>query len=279
MKLTTSFEENLSHFNAAIKDCGDIKTRTMYLGNEANVKACIFYVEVAINNLTIEESVIGKLLSRLMDKSPEEIYEYLSQNALGITDVKELPTLEEALMGVMIGDGVIFIDGYDKAIKIKSKGYPMMGVSSSENEKVLCGSREGFVDSVKANTSLLRKRIRNNKLKVKEHIIGDLSKTTVALVYVDGLARASVLAEINNRIEKLMANTEGLTDSGIVEQLTSDYVFSPFPGYQTTERPDKAAITLMEGRVILRLFWLLHFLDYMLLFCYFTLLPYQKSWC
>lgn len=89
MKLTTSFEENLSHFNAAIKDCDDIKTRTMYLGNEANVKACIFYVEVAINNLTIEESVIGKLLSRLMDKSPEEIYEYLSQNALGITDVNQ----------------------------------------------------------------------------------------------------------------------------------------------------------------------------------------------
>lgn len=251
MQLSKNIDENLSLFNNEIKDCDDIKSRTMYLGEKANVKACIFYVEVAINNITIEESVIGKFITKMMDMPKEEQYEFLSHNALGITDVKELPTLEEALMGVMIGDGVIFIDGYDKAIKIKSKGYPMMGVSSSESEKSLRGSKEGFCDAVKANTALIRKRIRNPKLKVKERIMGNVTQTTVAILYVDSYARKSVLEEINKRLDKIEKDIDYLNDSGIIEQLTEEAPYSPFPQYQTTERPDKAAMSLMEGRVIL----------------------------
>ena len=183
--LSTSLTENMQVFDSLFTDCNDIMKRTMKLGGNAEVDACIYYVEVTVNNLTVEESVIGKLISRLMSKTPKEIYKYLDTNALGITDVKLLPTYEEAVMGVMVGDGVLLIDGYDKAVKIKSKGYPMMGVSSSEREQVMRGSREGFADALKCNTSLMRKRMRTQNLKVKEFIIGKESNTTVAIVYMD----------------------------------------------------------------------------------------------
>lgn len=247
--LSTSLTENMQILDELFAGCDDIKKRTMKLGGDASVDACIYYVEVAVNNLTIEESVIGKLISRLMSKKPEEIYEYLEANALGITDVKELPTFDEAVMGVMIGDGVILIDGYDKAVKIKSKGYPMMGVSSSEREQVMRGSREGFADALKCNTSLMRKRIRSRKLKVKEFIIGKESNTTVAIVYMEGLVRQKVLEEIIGRIENL--DIADLTDTGIIEQLTEENDRSPFPQYQTTERPDTAAQAVMRGRITL----------------------------
>ncbi len=84
MNISRNFIQNINHFNASITNCDDIKSRTMYLGQQANIKTCIYYVEVAINNITIEESVIGKLLSRLMDMDEEEMYSYLSDNALGI---------------------------------------------------------------------------------------------------------------------------------------------------------------------------------------------------
>lgn len=247
--LSTSLSVNEEIMDTRLSNCDDVKKRTMILGKGADVHACIYFVEVTVNNLTIEESVIGKLISRLMDKTPEEIYDYLDKNALGITDVKELPTYKDAMMGIMIGDGVIFIDGYDKAIKIKSKGYPMMGVSSSEREKVMRGSREGFADALKCNTALMRKRIRSSKLKVKEQIIGTETHTTIALVYMEDKARESVLSEITKRIEHL--NLKGLTDSGIIEQLTEENVFSPFPQYQTTERPDTAAMAVLSGRITL----------------------------
>ncbi len=247
--LSRSLGDNLAIMETMFKDCDDIKKRTMKLGNNAGVDACIFYVEVVVNNLTVEESVIGKLISRLMGMEPGQIYEYLDTNALGITDVKELESVEDAVMGVMIGDGVIFIDGYDKAIKIKSKGYPMMGVGQSETEKVIRGSREGFADALKANTALVRKRVRNNSFKVKEKILGVKSNTTVAIAYVEGLARQSVIDEIQRRLEHM--DIDGITDTGIIEQLTEENEHSPFPQFQTTERPDKAAIAVLDGRVLL----------------------------
>lgn len=249
--LSTSLSQNMDTMSTLLAGCDDIKNRTMFLGGDSHVEACIYYVEVAINNITIEESVIGKLIGRLMDMSPDEMYAFLKDNALGITDVKELTTIDEALMGIMIGDGVIFIDGYDKAIKIKSKGYPMLGVSAAEGEKAMRGSKEGFCDSLKANTALLRKRIRNHKFKVNERIMGSLTKTTVALAYVDSYARPEVLEEINKRLDNLENNIEFMTDSGIIEQLTEESIYSPFPQYQTTERPDRAAMALMEGRIVL----------------------------
>ena len=242
-----SLKENMQLIDRRIKDCDDIKCRKMKLGQQEKVEACIYYVEVAVNNLTIEDSVIGKLINDLWKMNPEEQYEYIKDNALGITDVKELSDINEVIMGIMIGDGVVLIDGYNKAVKIKSQGYPRMGVAETEMEKVMRGSKEGFSDSVKTNTALVRRRIRSDKLKVKEKIMGDISNTTVAIVYVDGVARDSVLKEINDRLSKI--NVEGLTDSGIIEQLTEESILSPFPQYQTTERPDKVAMEILNGRV------------------------------
>lgn len=247
-KLSKNIDKNIAAIKSHIKDCDDIKERTMCLA-KGKVRGCIFYVEVAMNNLSIKESIIGRLIWELMDKTPDEIYQYLNDNALGITDVKELPTLEEAIMGIMIGDGVIFIDGYDKAIKIKSKGYPMMSLTESRTENVIRGSREGFADALKTNTALMRKRLRTSKMKVKEKIIGKYSNTTVAIVYIEGLARQSVIKNINKRLDEL--KVDELTDTGIIEQLTEENTVTPFPQYQTTERPDKAVEEIIKGRVVL----------------------------
>lgn len=248
-KVVRDIDKNLENMESLLEGCDDIKHRNMRLGKKVALKACIYYVEVAVNNLTIEESVIGKLLTKLMDLEPEQQYEFLRENALGITDVNELETLEEAIMGIMVGDGVLFLDGYDRAIKIKSKGYPFMGVTQSDVEKVMRGSKEGFSDSVKCNTALIRKRIRNSQLKVKEKVLGRESNTTVACVYMENKARKSVLKEIDERLDKLPLS--GIFDSGMIEKMTGEKGRSLFPAYQTTERPDTAAMAIMEGRVVL----------------------------
>lgn len=250
LMLSKNIDINLENMRKLIKDCDDIKERTMFLGKNSDVKASIFYIEVAVSNLTISESVIGKFICQMMDLPKDKQFEFLKNNALGITDVNELSTIDEAIMGIMTGDGVFFIDGYDKALKISSKGYPSAGVSSSENEKAIRGCKESFSDTLKSNTSLIRKRIRNTSLKVKERTLGNLTKTTVAVVYMETLTRPSVLSKINKLIDKLENNPNYISDSGIIEQLMETSPFSPFPQYQTTERPDTASMALMDGRII-----------------------------
>ena len=96
-----------------------------------------------------------------------------------------------------------FIDGYNKAMKISSKGYPDMGVSEAESEKVLRGSREGFSDSVKTNSALVRKRIRDTRMKVEEYQSGVRSNTTIQILYIEDLVHEELLEEVKNQAGRI----------------------------------------------------------------------------
>lgn len=230
-------------------DCDDIIVRDMELGQGRRVKCLVVYVEAAAANMMLEDSVIGKLLNHLWEMDGKEIHRAVTDNGLGISDVKELETLGECMAAMLAGNVVFFLDGYDRALKISSKGYPGMGVTKADSEKVLRGSREAFCEAVKVNTALVRKRIRTTKLKCEELFLGERSNTLVSLVYMEGLAYPSLLEEIKSRLSAF--EIDGILDSGVIEQLTADNWYSPFPQFQTTERPDRAAAAVLEGRILL----------------------------
>ena len=124
-------------------------------------------------------------------------------------------------------------------MKISSKGYPGLAVSEVKTEKVLRGSKEGFCDSVKTNAALVRKRIRDTRLKVEQSSIGVRSNTVVQLLYVEDLVHEELLTAVKERLESFAV--DGILDSGMLEQLTEEAWYSPFPQFQTTELPDRAA--------------------------------------
>lgn len=247
--LSSNIEKNIAEFKDACKDCDDIVMTRMQLGSEAQISCFIAYVEVAVSSILVEGTVLGRLLNQIWNLPKEEFYEHIEKNGFGVSDVKVLPTMVEAIDAMMAGNAILLIDGYDKIVKISSKGYPNMGVPKAEIEKVIKGSKEGFSDSVKVNTSLIRKRIRDTRLKVKEQRFGVRSKTTTALVYMEDLVHPDLLANIQERLESF--DVDGVLDTGIIEQLTEDAWYSPFPQFQSTERPDKAAMAVLEGRVVI----------------------------
>ena len=153
--------------------------------------------------------------------------------------------MNEVFGAILSGNAVFFIDGYDKAMKISSRGYPNMGVSEAESEKVLRGSREGFSDSVKTNSALVRKRLRDTRMKVEEYQMGVRSNTVLQILYIDDLVHEELLEQIKERIEEY--EIDGVLDSGMLEQLTEEPWYSPFPQYQITERQDRAALVLLNG--------------------------------
>ena len=180
--------------------------------------------------------------------SKGEICESLEKNALGISDMTLFETVEEAADALFTGDVILFVDGFDKAVKIPDKGYPAMSVTEPDSEKVIRGSREGFADSIKVNTALIRKRLRTPKLKVKEVKMGTRSHTNVDIVYMEDLVYPSLLEEVERRLNRY--EIDGILDSGMVEQLSEEKWYSPFPQFQTTQRPDRAAMAILEGRIV-----------------------------
>lgn len=249
MQVASELETNSSRVLGQIQDCSDILYRPMQIGRNGGVSCFLIYVEVASSNMMLEDSVIGKFLARMRTVREEEIGRILEQDSLGISDTKLLDTMEESMAAMLAGNVVLFVDGFPHGIKIGSKGYPGIGVMKAESEKVLRGSREAFSESVKINTALIRKRVRDTGMKVEERPVGKYSNTMTALVYMEGVAYEPVLECIRQKLETF--EVDGVLDSGVIEQLTEDTWYSPFPQYQTTERPDRAAMAVLEGRVVL----------------------------
>lgn len=246
--VSENIKENIKVYRQIYKDCSDIKMREMMLGKQKNIRCFLAYIEVAVSNILMETTALGRLLSYLEQAPGEEIVEILDKNALGIADVTPFETMEEAAQGMLTGDAILFVDGYPKALKISDKGYPNMGVTEADSEKVIRGSNEGFADSIKVNTALIRKRVRSTKVKVKEMRSGVRSHTNVNLVYMEDLAYPEIIAEVEKRLNRY--EIDGVLDSGVIEQLAEEKWYSPFPQFQTTQRPDRAAMAILEGRVV-----------------------------
>lgn len=216
MEIDRSLKENRAYLEKLYRDCADVNIR---------------------------EYTIKGLGSCLL------VYLETTVNTFEISDLKELETMEEAMRTLLAGNAVLFCEGKTVAYKVSSQGYPSMGVTESEMEKVLRGSREGLADSVKTNVALIRKRLRTADMKVEENFLGEKSDTVVSMIYLKDRVPAGLLENIRERLGQIQV--DGIMDSGIIEHLAEEPWYSPFPRFQTIQRPDRAAMELLKGRVLL----------------------------
>ena len=244
--ISKKIEENESAIKEAFAHCDDLKFRKLTIGENGSVRGFVCYIEVNAGNNLI--NVLGRMLAYMETLSKEQLIETVKGNAFALSDADPYTYMEDAIRGVLIGDAVLFIDGVDVALKMPDQGYPKMGISKSEAEKVVRGSDESFAESEKANTALIRKRIRNTKLKVKEFQVGVRSFTNVAIVYIEDLAEKALVEEIHRRLTEY--DIDGVMDSGVMEQLAEESWISPFPQFQSTRRPDRAAMEILNGKVV-----------------------------
>lgn len=244
-KISERLDENIAHMEKLFHTCDDIKKKRMNLGKKRDVACYLTFIEVSVD---MGNSALLEVLKYLRGLEREEILRVLEQNALGTSDATYFTTIEEAGDGLLTGEAVFFVDGFAKAVKIPDDGYPNMGINEADSEKVVRGSNEGFGDSVKQNAALIRKRIRSPQVKVKEKKMGVRSNTNVYLVYMEGIAYPELVAKIEERLEGF--EIDGVLDSGVIEQLSEEKWYSPFPQFQTTERPDRAAMSILDGRVV-----------------------------
>ena len=244
-KISERLDENIAHMEELFHTCDDIKKKRMNLGKNRDVACYLTFIEVSVD---MGNSALLEVLKYLRGLEREEILRVLEQNALGTSDATYFTTIEEAGDGLLTGEAIFFVDGFAKAVKIPDDGYPNMGVNEADSEKVVRGSNEGFGDSVKQNAALIRKRIRSPQVKVKEKKAGVRSNTNVYLVYMEGIVYPELVAKIEEQLDGF--EIDGVLDSGVIEQLSEEKWYSPFPQFQTTERPDRAAMSILDGRVV-----------------------------
>jgi spore germination protein KA len=154
----------------------------------------------------------------------------------------------EPLIEVLLrGETVIIIDGIKEAIHISTRAVEKRAIDQPDTEQAILGPREGFIENIATNLGLLRYRLPTADFQVKTMKIGRLTKSTVAMCYLKGIASETVIKEVEKRLSAI--DIDAIMDVGYLEQFIEDNPFSPFPQVQSTERPDKTVSNLVEGRV------------------------------
>lgn len=243
--ISVHLKENIAAMEEFFHDCADIKKKQMKLGKYHDTECYLIFIEVSLDMGT---SALSETLKSLNWMEKNEILSTLEQNSLGISDATFFDRAEQAADGLLTGDAILFVEGFAKAVKIPDSGYPSMGISEADSEKAIRGSNEGFGDSVKQNAALIRRRLRTPKVKVKELTSGVRSNTIIYIMYMEDVVRPGLVEKVEERLSDY--EIDGVMDSGVLEQLAEKKWYSPFPQFQTTQRPDRASMALLEGRVV-----------------------------
>ena len=167
-RFTGKIKTDRAYLTEIFSDCSDMKMKDMKIGRDKEISCFLVYIEITMSSVMFRTTAIGNFLVRLSDMDAGEIHEALAENALGLSDMTLYETAEEAAQGVLTGDAVFLVDGFDRAFKIPDKGYPGGVVKDVESEKVTRGSNEGFTDNIKINTALMRKRLQTPDLKIEQ---------------------------------------------------------------------------------------------------------------
>ena len=249
-KLQENLKKNIFIIEEILKNCNDIVKKDFTCGMHRNQKAYILYTDGLTKTEMIEESILRPLLNKeIPEFTGEELYQFVSKEILEMADLKELMTMEDVVTQVLAGNTVLLLDNCAKGIMISSKLFPTRGVQSTDQEAAMRGPKDSFTENLRFNTALIRRRIRDSRLKVEQLVVGERSKTDLALLYMEDLVKSDVLKSIRGKIDQV--SMDGILDGGMLEQLLIKDWKTPFPSIQSTQRPDKTASALLEGRVVL----------------------------
>lgn len=249
--VSSSLEENEQVINTLyhLPTNKDIVIRRLTIATAPPRSAMIAYMEGLVDSKTISLSVLQPLMlltggSRAVGNALAKI---VMEELLPTNHVRLINSFRDIQAGVNSGDTVLFLDGSSEAILIETKGWEHRGVDRPMTEQSIRGSQAAFSENLRVNTGLIRTMLRASDLVTEIFPVGKRSRISCAVMYLHSVADHRLVAEIKRRINGI--DTDYINDSGYLEQFIEDRYILPMPQSLSTERPDRVASHLSEGRV------------------------------
>lgn len=252
-ELTGSFETDLSLLRTLFHNSSDLVIRRFRLPIPEDLDVAVLYIDGLVDTRVVDQDIIQSLLrlSRIESVAerlkPGNAMDKIKAYLLSAGEIETSSAIEKISHTILSGDTALLIAGSKDCIIVNSRGFETRGVQEPTIEAVVRGPREGFSENIRTNTSLIRRRIKDPDLVIEAAVIGQRSGTDIAFVYIKDIADPQIVEEIKTKIESI--KIDAVLESGYIEQLVHDQGVSLFPQMQASERPDKVAAGILEGRV------------------------------
>lgn len=252
-EISGCMDTDMQYISEVFKKCSDLMIKELALG-EGKTPCFAVYLGTLIKKESVNEYFLKPLMAdlritgidgpargeiRVQELMAASLYSYQTQEAQLFKDV---------VNKLLIGYCALFIDGSKTALIADLRNETGRAVTESRVETVVKGPHEAFVEDVRTNASLVRKRIRTPDLKMEMIDVGRLSGTAVIISYISGIADEKIVEEVRTRIGRI--DVDIIQDSSYIEKYIEDSAFTPFPLMVLTERPDKCSAALAEGRIV-----------------------------
>lgn len=247
--ISANIQENITKARSlmAIKQSFDYIERNLFFG-----KTKVYML--AINGFTQTE-VLQHIVADVQSLSDGEgeirDLETFIDCKLGFAQVAYVEDWETLIKNLLSGQTILIVDGFNRAVSIDTRTYPVRSIAEPDTEKVTRGAKDGFVENIIMNTALMRRRIRDPKLTFELHQVGTDSKTDVAIAYIKGKAEEKLIEKVRAKLDGLQVTSLTMGIQSLKELMIPRSYFHPLPSVFTTERPDVASSYLEEGYVLL----------------------------
>ncbi|WP_106766506.1 spore germination protein [Paenibacillus faecalis] len=237
----------LQDIQQKLTNCDDVTYLPIHVqGHECTV----IYIQSIINLQMLQEQIATPLLS-LSLSNPKNLRKTLDEGAIFTAPYTQNSDPENIANCIVKGSAAVYVAGYSHVILFDIPMYHTRAVEESQNEQVVIGPREAFIEDIEVNLSLIRHKIKHPDLKVVHYTIGSYTQTTVYVLYIEGLCKQEVLDELDEQLKKI--DIDGIFGMGYISEQFKASRLTPFPQFQYTERPDSVASSLLEGRVSIML--------------------------
>lgn len=249
--ISNGLDENIEKIKKEFGNPSDIVIKIFEPDNYDGLRYSNIYFEtivdkVSINSLSAAMTEILKPKNTQENSTPEEYFRIFRNYFLSYRKSEEGFEFDTLFTNLLSGKIILLIDGYDRFISIDIYSTESRSVEEPTTQSIIRGPKEGFIEKIDVNISLVRKRLKTKDLRVESFTLGSVTNTKISLMYIDKIAKKDIVDEIKRRLNKI--KIDAILDSGNIEELISDDKYSIFPELLNSEKPDSVAANLLEGK-------------------------------
>lgn len=248
--LNKKLDNNINKIKDVLGNSSDIEIRRFTVGKNKDIKLAIIIIDGIVKKELVYDFVLKSLMVDLRDidlNRDVNLVDTLKKCTVPDGEMDKIQDFKTLFMRLLSGDTIILLDGHSIGFTTGTRGWKDRGVTEPSSQNVVRGPKDSFCETLRTNTALIRRRIKNTNLWIENKRIGKETNTDIAIMYIKGIVSEDILEEVHRRLDKI--DIDAILEGGYIEEFIQDETFTVFPTVYNTERPDSVAAGLLEGRV------------------------------